>query len=260
MKRTLLFAAVLIAWAAPLAPAQQATNDANPLYRPVTIRLHTVSVPPIAGVPFSATAIIENKQLMPDGSVAVSRNINLIGRDSRGRIHGEMRSRVPASSKDEPPLVEVHLYDPQTNVGTVYYPATHIAVQRHQARPLETADLPPPAGPQVVVEVLGQTTLDHIDVVGTRRTVVIPAQANSTGAPITVVDEYYYSPDLHLNVMLVHNDPRTGEQTIALSNIKREDPDAAFFQVPEGYKIVDLTPPVNVQTPRNAGTGSDASR
>ena len=107
---------------------------------------------------------------------------------------------------------------------------------------------------------LGQTTLDHIDVVGTRRTVVIPAQANSTGAPITVVDEYYYSPDLHLNVMLVHNDPRTGEQTIALSNIKREDPDAAFFQVPEGYKIVDLTPPVNVQTPRNAGTGSDASR
>jgi hypothetical protein len=48
---------------------------------------------------------------------------------------------------------------------------------------------------------------------------------------------------LHVNLLLRHNDPRTGERTVALSDIKREDPDPAFFEVPQGYKIVDMTPP-----------------
>lgn len=260
MKRMPLLAAALFASAALQCPGQPGTNDANPLYRPVTIQLHTISVPPIAGVPFSATAIIENKQVMPNGTIAISRNMNLIGRDSRGRTHGEMRSRVPASSSDEPILREVHLFDPQTLVSTIYYPATHIAVERQQSQPRSTADVPPPVGPQVKVEELGPSTIDHVDVDCTRRTVLVPAQANSTGAPITVDDEYCYSRDLHVNVVLIHNDPRTGEQTVALSNIKREEPDTAFFQVPKGYKIVDLTPLFSVPAPQNAGAGSDASR
>lgn len=260
MKCTILFATVLFAAAALYVPAQQATNDANPLIRPTAIRISTISIPPITGVPFSATALIENKQTMPDGSIAVSRNMNLIGRDSRGRTHGEMRSRVPAASKDEPPLVEVHLFDPQTNVSTICYPATHIAVKRQQKRSLPMADVPPPASPHVTVEELGPTTMDHIDVDCTRRTVLVPAQANSTGAPITVVDEYCYSADLHVNVLLVHNDPRTGEQTVSLTSIKREEPDLSFFQVPEGYKIVDMTPPVNPPAPRGVETRSDVSR
>jgi hypothetical protein len=244
MKRTLLLGAVVFASAALTVPAQQATNDANPLIRPTIIRTGTISVPPITGMPFSATALIENKQTMPDGSVAVTRNLNLIGRDSRGRTHGEMRSWVPASSKDEPPLHEVHLFDPQTNLSTVYYPATHVAT-RQQIRPRETVDAPPPTGTAVTVENLGSTVMDNIDVNCTRRTVVIPAQANSTGAPLIVTDEYCYSQDLHVNMLLVHNDPRTGEHTVSLTNLKREEPDASFFQVPDGYKVVDLTPPVN---------------
>jgi hypothetical protein len=254
MKRSLLFI-VFLAAALLQAPAQQATNDANPLMRFTSIRTGTISVPPITGVPFSATAIVENKQTLPDGTIAVAHNLNLIGRDSRGRTHGEMRRWVPASSKDEPPLSEVHLYDPQTSVSTVYYPATHVATRRTQIAPRDTSDLPPPAGPQVTVEDLGRTTMSNIDVNCTRRTVVIPAQANNTGAPITVVDQYCYSPDLHVNMMLLHNDPRTGEQTVVLSNLKREDPDASFFQVPDDYKIVDLTPPLNVQTQRDAANG-----
>jgi hypothetical protein len=252
MKRSLLLTAAFLA-AMPQAPAQQATNDANPLIRYTSIRTGTISVPPIAGMPFSATALVENKQTLPDGTIAVARNVNLIGRDARGRTHGEMRRWVPASSKDEPLLVEVHLFDPQTSVSTVYYPATHVATRRTQIRRSEAPDVPPPAGPQVTVEDLGPTTMDHIDVNCTRRTVVIPAQANNTGAPITVVDQYCYSPDLHVNMMLIHNDPRIGEHTVVLSNIKREEPDASFFQVPDGYKIVDLTPPLNPQTQRDAG-------
>jgi hypothetical protein len=48
---------------------------------------------------------------------------------------------------------------------------------------------------------------------------------------------------LHVNILLRHTDPRTGLQTVALSNIKREEPPLSFFEVPADYKVVDLTPP-----------------
>jgi hypothetical protein len=225
------------------AMAQQVANDANPLYRPTVIQLHTISVPPIDGLPFSATAIIENRQIMQDGTVAESRNLNLIGRDSRGRTHGEMRARVPMSSKDTPHLGEVTLYDPRTGTRTVCNTDTHIAVRTHTFMPVRMANTAPANVPGVTVEDLGTSTVNNIDVRGTRRSVVIPAANNSTGAAITVVDEYWYSEDLHLDILLLHNDPRTGEQKIALINLQRAEPPPAFFEVPEGYKIVDMTPP-----------------
>jgi hypothetical protein len=256
MKRILLLTAALVSTGMFALHAQQISNDANPLYRPTSIRLGTITVPPITGAPFSATALIENQQTMPDGSVAASRNINLIGRDSRGRTHGEMRSRVPETSRDMPPLVEVHIYDPQTHVVTIFYPATHIASRQLRPEPM-TANFVNRSDPQVAIEDLGPTTIDNIDVKGTRRTVTIPAQANGTGAPITVVDEYWYSEDLHVNVLLRHNDPRTGLQTIALSDIKREEPPQSFFEVPADYKIVDMTPPPGAPVERGrAATGS----
>ena len=44
-------------------------------------------------------------------------------------------------------------------------------------------------------------------------------------------------------VMLHHTDPRSGEQTVGLSNIQRAEPNASRFAVPAGYKLVDETPP-----------------
>jgi hypothetical protein len=243
MKRTLLLALALLMAGRVAVAAQQISNDANPLYHPLSIRMSTLVVPPIPGLPFSATALIENKQFMPDGSVATTRNVNLIGRDSRGRTHGEMRSRVPVSFQGMPPLLEVHLFDPQTRQQTVYEPAARIARRQLRPEPRQPANPSNSSNPLVKVEDLGSSTIENIDVKGTRRTVTIPAQANGTGADLTVVDEYWYSEDLHVNLLLRHNDPRTGERTVALSDIKREDPDPAFFEVPQGYKIVDMTPP-----------------
>jgi hypothetical protein len=243
MQRSLLWIVLLLAAGAAALPAQQISNDANPLYRPTSIIMHTIFVPPIAGVPFSATAVIKNEQPMPDGSVQTSNNINLIGRDSRGRTHGEMRPWMPETFHGMPPLNEVHLFDPQTRLKTIYEPATHIARVQMQAGPPRTVSPANISNPLVKMEDLGSTTIDGIDVKGARRTLTIPAQANGTGAAVAVVDEYWYSEDLHMNVLLRHTDPRTGVETIALSNIKREEPDQAFFEVPQGYKIVDMTPP-----------------
>jgi hypothetical protein len=223
--------------------AQQASNDANPLYRNPSIHIGGISVPPITGAPFSATALIEHEQTMPDGTTATTRNLNLIGRDSRGRTHGEMRPWVPTEFHSMPPLNEVHLFDPQTRLQTIYEPATHLARQQIRPEPRETHQPQSQLNPQVTVEDLGSTTLADIDVRGTRRTLTIPAQASGTGAVLTVVDEYWYSDDLHVNIVLRHSDPRIGVETITLSDIKREEPAPEFFQIPQGYKTVDMTPP-----------------
>ena len=77
-------------------------------------------------------------------------------------------------------------------------------------------------------------------IIGTR------AAAGYSGArmhvPIEVVDEEWYSEDLHINLLVRHFDPRVGVQTVGVSGLKREEPPASMFQVPLGYKIVDETP------------------
>jgi len=65
MQRTLLLTAALLAVGMTASPAQQATNDANPLYRASVYNHGTIVVPPIAGEPFSATAVIDSSRPCP---------------------------------------------------------------------------------------------------------------------------------------------------------------------------------------------------
>ncbi len=252
MQRTLLLTAALLLGSTVTLSAQQASNDATPLYRNDSLRMGGIVVPPIAGQPFSATAVIEFQRLLSDGSVEKFRNVNLIGRDSKGRTHGEIRPRMPESFQGIPPLAEVHLFNPETRLQIIYEPATRIARRQLRPEPRQPAE---PANPLVKIEDLGSATMENIDVTGTRRTLTIPDQANGSGAVLTVVDEYWYSEDLHLNVLLRHDDPRTGVQTIALTNIKREEPPQEFFEVPQDYKIVDMTPPPGAPATSTHGAG-----
>jgi hypothetical protein len=66
---------------------------------------------------------------------------------------------------------------------------------------------------------------------------------SGTGHDIVIVDEYWYSPDLSIYMIIKHNDPRTGEQIVAVSNVVRHEPDPSVFAVPPTYKVVDETPP-----------------
>jgi hypothetical protein len=44
-------------------------------------------------------------------------------------------------------------------------------------------------------------------------------------------------------LIVKHDDPRTGEQIVAVTHIDRHEPPRERFEVPAGYKIVDETPP-----------------
>jgi hypothetical protein len=48
-------------------------------------------------------------------------------------------------------------------------------------------------------------------------------------------------------MIIKHNDPRTGEQIVAVSEVDRHEPPVTLMSVPPGYKVVDENPPEATQ-------------
>src|SRR5215204_20437 len=92
-------------------------------------------------------------------------------------------------------------------------------------------------------EKLEARSFDGVTAEGTRTTVTIPAGEIGNEAPIQIVDEHWYSPELQVTVMTRHSDPRSGETTYRLTNISRTEPAAALFQVPSDYAVKELGGP-----------------
>lgn len=238
MQRSLLLTPALLAASLALLPAQQGARETPPLYRGPVTMVQGVFVTPIAGVPFSAVEIIESKQIATDGSVTTRRAQNLIARDSRGRIRNETHAWIPEGWQGPTPLLSAHIFDPQTRISYLLNPITLIARKR-LVPPPQPQNNPPGA------EDLGYQILNGMQAKGTRVTRTVDAQFSGTGKEVKIVDEFWYSEDLHMNLLERHSDVRGGQQTVAILSIKNDEPPASLFEVPQGYKIADLTPPEN---------------
>lgn len=237
LRSKLLTSAFLVV--AAIVPAQQVREQPPAYSGPFTL-IPGVFVTPIPGAPFSATVMIQSKQPLADGTVETEVTESVIARDSRGRIRNERHMLVPEGTKGMPRLVSVHVFDPATRISYIYNPATMIA--RQQLVPLPVAR---PEFGNSKSEDLGYTTLNGFEAKGTRTTRIVPAPASGTRNPVTVTDEVWYSEDLHMNLMEEHTDVRGGKQTVAILSIQRNEPATSLFEVPAGYKIVDMTPPRN---------------
>lgn len=231
---------LFLSFAAISFSAAQQVREQPPLYRGTYVQIPGVFVTPIAGAPFTATVMIRSTQTIADESTETRVSQVLIARDSRGRIRNERRATVPEGFKAMPPLVGVHTFDPATRISYMMNPATMIARE---------FVVPPPRDPANSTagksEDLGYTTLNGMQAKGTRITREVPAPGSGTGKPVVVTDEFWYSEDLHMNLLEEHSDFRGGKQTLAILSIKREEPSSALFEVPAGYKVVDMTPPAN---------------
>ena len=233
----------MLAFALLSSPAAFCQEPASspPPYRGVEQHIAGVFVTPVANVPFWGTAEVESSQLLPDGSTEQKRTFNNIARDSAGRIYNERRTMMPSSFNGTPRIISMHLYDPQNRLNTFMDPLTHIARQSVLPKP-EVDPSNQLGNSSAPGDDLGSDMMENVEVHGTRKSKTIPAQFSGTGQAILVTDEYWYSEELHLNMLVKHNDPRTGEQTVTVTHVFRREPDQAMFQVPSGYKIVDETP------------------
>jgi TonB family protein len=88
-------------------------------------------------------------------------------------------------------------------------------------------------------EQLGKQLVEGVECEGTRAVTTLPAGAIGNERPIETVNETWYSPELQLMLLSKRSDPRFGESTYRVTNIVRSEPDAAFFQIPPDYTIID---------------------
>jgi len=223
--RLVLLGSVSLAAAVPVAPAQD------------------IFVTPIANAPFTAVVQVERSSVRPDGSLQAAKTLRQIARDSRGRIYNEARTLIPVSSKETPQVRSIHLYDPETRISTMLDTEQQTFWTMTVRRPPATA--PPaleatPAGETLEPsefarkEDLGTEEIGGIPAHGIREVQTIPAQDN--GKPIVVTDEYWYCDDLRINLMIKHNDPRTGSATLTVTQVERTEPDRAMFEIPANYE------------------------
>jgi hypothetical protein len=230
-------------------PDPPAARTAIPDYPGVQTHVPGVWLPPVANAPFTATVEILTHEKLPDGTERIRTTTNHIARSSSGRIYNERRQLVGTSFNGLPRLLAYHTYDPSSRLSVMVDPRQHIARQTVLPHPAPVIagrapiKINPNPGPGRTEQDLGTQTVNGYTLQGIRKTQALTAMFSQTGQPLTIVDEYWFSPDLTTYFIIKHNDPRTGEQIITLNDIQRAEPDAALFAIPSGFKIVDETPP-----------------
>jgi hypothetical protein len=205
---------------------------------------------PVPGAPFSGVIVVE-RTIVPGGggSTLNLKTVRDVARDSQGRIYNVFRQLVPASDNSAPPVVRIHFYDPQTRSYTYLYP-------QQKAYTTGTVNHPPAAEPADLIaspagnsaplnqftkdEDLGTQSISGVSAHGVRQIQTIPAATSNTGKEIVLTDEYWYAEDLHMNVAIKHDDPRTGSVSMTLTQVTRTEPDPSIFQIPDDYKMTAI--------------------
>jgi hypothetical protein len=208
-----------------------------------------ISVLPLPGKPFSGRSTTEWTRTLEDGTVVSTHLFTVVARDSQGRIYREGHKFVPADSNEKSRLIRFKISDPTTHTRTTCYVATHRCEVTEYRAP--TSFVPRPSGPfdngkrVLTRESLGNDVTDGVNVIGSRETVTINAGVVGNSQPLVTTREFWYSPDLQVNLSITRKDPREGTQVIRVSDISRSDPDPALFKVPDGYVVEGAKPKAN---------------
>ena len=217
---------------------------------------------PITGAPYSAEIVTDVVQTLADGNRIEHHNTSSVARDSQGRVRREQQLAAigPLLPRGNGRIVTI--MNPVDGVHYSLDPARKVAMR--SPMPVFSAAQGGATRTQVVIgggpaittdvdtmiarrapdpgrsESLGTMLIDGVDAEGTRTVVTIPAGTIGNQAPIEMVSERWFSPELGVVVMSRRTDPRFGETTYRLQNIVRGEPAPELFQLPSDYTIEAL--------------------
>jgi hypothetical protein len=201
--------------------------------------------PAKAGAPFMAIARTRVVRILPEGSTITSENQRVVARDMDGRIFQERRSFTPVPNpENRQSMVQLDEYsDPVAHMLYRCSPQARVCNLFPYMAPMAVADRPVGVQPgrrtYLTRENLGTELLDGQEVLHTRETLTVYAGTiGNTGTIIRKVD-YWYSPQLGINIKEERHDPRDGDQTLWLSDMVLSVADPSVFQIPSGYRIID---------------------
>jgi TonB family protein len=230
----------------------------------------------ITGRPYSAQRETEHVQIAADGTRFTTNNQQeTIYRDSQGRTRTErpiMRSPAngPKPTGDVPLLIEIS--DPVANVGYTLDTQNKVC-HRYAFEPIPrpgvmpsgggsggagafggviTAGLTPgangnvPESLQMKREDLGMQMIEGVLAKGERQVRTWPAGSQGSDRSFQTTSENWVSEDLKVTILSRNVDPRNGENTTKLINIRLGEPPADLFAPPADYTVVDETGPFEI--------------
>jgi hypothetical protein len=207
-------------------------------------RLINIMIPAVPHAPFTSVVTAEWSKALEDGSTMTRQNHRVVVRDGAGRIFQERRMLVPKDGQEESGLMRTEISDPAKHTKYFCRPEDHVCMLRdYDSPPAEVAEQ---VGSQdggkttLTREDLGKNSVSGVEVVGTRETRIIAAGTIGNDRPISVTKEFWYSPQLGLNMLVKRSDPRIGTQTFTVTEVGLAEPDPKYFQLPAGYKVMDL--------------------
>ena len=214
---------------------------------------------PKTNAPYTADIVTDIVQTLADGNRIEHHSTSSVARDSLGRVRREQQL---AAIGPVVPKVDGRMITIMNPVDGVHYsldPVRKVAMRSPmpvfkaaggvaQTRRLPGADHHPVVetlvtrrGPdQGRLESLGTQVIEDVQAEGTRSVMTIPAGTIGNQAPIEIVNERWFSPELGVVVMSQRSDPRFGETTYRLQNIVRGEPSPELFQVPPDYTVEAL--------------------
>ena len=218
----------------------------------------------VKGAPYSGEATTETQQVLADGNRITRRNASTMYRDSEGRTRREMTLgaigpwAAPGGARQT-----VFINDPVAGVNYVLDPTERtVRKMTRRERPMRGGETAPAGAagpgegggiqrariaaaanrPQPRTESLGKRMIEGVEAEGTRLTLTLPAGEIGNERPIEIVTERWYSPDLKTIVLSRRSDPRMGETTYKLTNIRRTEPLRSLFEAPPEYTVKEGPP------------------
>ena len=233
--------------------------------------IDSAQVSTVPGAPYSAEETNTTTQMLFDGNRIVNTSTTKVYRDAQGRTRVERTLGNIGSVPAGQPSVSVTINDPVAGVRYSLDSVSKTAFKSAAGNPNEAEALLrmkkladekqttavtrsrtdsgtftfttsngavafKSAGKR---EDLGASNMAGVPVTGSRTTTVIPAGTMGNDRDITITEERWYSPDLKMNIMTKHSDPRMGETVFQVNNLTRMNPDPSLFQVPADYQVKD---------------------
>lgn len=249
--------AALFACLAAFSLSSVAQTSQDGLHAPsgnTQMRVESIAVPSMTNAPFTATVSTTWVRKLEDGSTVTIQNQRTIARDNAGRVYQQRRNLYAQGDSRQTEIRQVEISDPETK--EIYYcrPAARNC-ELHDYFP-RTAPAPEtPAGPLndgkafLTREPLGNDTISGVAAIGTRETTTISAGAFGNDQAVSIVKEFWFSPQLGINVIEKRQDPRAGTQTFVVSDISLGEPDRTLFETPADFRIIDLRAPKRIPEP-----------
>ncbi|MCP9494442.1 MAG: hypothetical protein MSG64_08310 [Pyrinomonadaceae bacterium MAG19_C2-C3] len=201
----------------------------------------------VKGAPYSALAVKETFEITPDGKRITRRDAAQLYRDGEGRtriergFNGNAASPLNANSSRAAFITDAdgfYFLDPRGRTALKFSSRGKASISGTGASVTTQADPRSVAGD--MTEALGTQIIEGVTAQGFRTTTNIAAGEARNAAPVRIVYERWYAPELRRDVLIKCTDTRFGEAIFRLTDISRAEPASVLFAIPADFKIEEL--------------------